>query len=91
MAIIALPMTPERRKNLLRVMDGYTDLIGLMKLLHREERCDDICHWLIAHHYTGHTLAQWYKSEFAPNPRFFLAHVITLFKNSNVLAMHRKA
>lgn len=51
-------ISPRRRELMHRAMDGETELVGVMQILHNYKFCDNILTWLIAHRMTGKSLRE---------------------------------
>lgn len=51
-------LTTKRKELMWRVMDGHTDLAGVMHILHGYKYCDNFLIWLIYNGYTGKNLKE---------------------------------
>jgi uncharacterized membrane protein YbaN (DUF454 family) len=69
-------VTPQRRELIFTVMDNHYPLLGLLSILHRHPRCDDVLRWLVNRGYTGKVLEDWFRHKFAPDPKKLIAHVL---------------
>lgn len=69
-------MTEAQRSVILRVLDGHQPLIGLVYLIHKHPRGDQVFHWLLANRYTGKNLEDYFRHHFAPSTQKMIEHVL---------------
>ncbi len=84
---LKLPLTPERKELMHRVMDGQPDLAGIMHMLHHYKYCDEILSWLVEHNYTGKNLVDWVLNKFRKSVPDMVAYVV--FKHNKKLSTNR--
>jgi len=84
------PVLTDKRKALMhRVMDGVTDLSGVMFILHNYKFCDNILQWLISHGYTGKKLVELTVKQFNGNVPSLVNFVVTAANDTGGISNDR--
>lgn len=86
----AARISDERRELMHRVMDGNSELAGVMHILHGYKYCDNFLKWMIENRFTGRNLQEIIVKKFRSSMPEFVDYMVAQMNSTRITDLRKK-